>query len=189
MKNLIEITPKTFDVDLEILYATSENFTRKPVYTQPRCFLHFTAVGHLKEAMEIAKELGYRFKIWDGYRPPSVQQLFWDFCPDPTFISDPSKGGPHNRGIAVDLTLLDKKTGQELDMGTPFDDFSPKAYHKTRDISDKAKRNRMILLGIMTAAGWDWFKNEWWHYQLFNPKQYPVIDENILGFQLTNHAA
>jgi D-alanyl-D-alanine dipeptidase len=83
-------------------------------------------------------------------------------------------------GVAVDLTLLDS-SGAELDMGTPFDAFTPRSHHGDRQISIAAQRNRLLLLGLMTAAGWDFFKNEWWHYQLFNARaRYAVLGDSAL---------
>ena len=98
----------------------------------------------------------------------------WETLPDPNFIAPPKKGSPHSRGIAIDLTLL--KNGQELDMGTEFDEFSKLSYHGSLEISKAAYRNRLILLGIMTDSGWDFYRNEWWHYQLFNSKDYQIVN-------------
>jgi D-alanyl-D-alanine dipeptidase len=95
--------------------------------------------------------------------------------------ADPRRGSPHSMGAAVDLTLIDA-AGKELDMGTGFDAFTPLSYHGVTDISAEAQRNRAILLGIMTAAGWDFFRNEWWHYQLFDARaKYPVLSDAVLA--------
>mgnify|MGYP006158081661 FL=1 len=89
----------------------------------------------------------------------------------PHLYLPPEKGSPHSRGVAVDLTLVDQQTGQDLDMGTPFDDFTPLSHHANTNVSQEAQRNRCILMGIMTLAGWDFFKSEWWHYQLFQARE------------------
>ena len=99
----------------------------------------------------------------------------WDKLPDPNFIAPPYKGSPHSRGVAVDLTLT--HDGEDLDMGTDFDEFSRLSYHGNTEISKKSFKNRLILLGIMTDSGWDFYRNEWWHYQLFNSKQFPIIND------------
>jgi D-alanyl-D-alanine dipeptidase len=109
----------------------------------------------------------------------------WNHTPDPNFLADPRKGSPHSRGAAVDLTLiegpgLDDKA-RELDMGTAFDAFTPLSFHGNTDISVTAQRNRLILLGLMTAAGWDFYRNEWWHYQLFQPKRFPLLSDAEAG--------
>jgi zinc D-Ala-D-Ala dipeptidase len=92
------------------------------------------------------------------------------------FISNPNGGViPHCRGVAIDLTLTDMN-GNELDMGSDFDEFSDLAFHNCEKISTEAQRNRLILLGLMSAAGWDFFSKEWWHYQLFKPREFAIVD-------------
>ena len=102
------------------------------------------------------------------------KKKLWDTLPDPNFIAPPNKGSPHSRGIAIDITLI--RNGKELDMGTEFDEFSKLSYHGCLNISKVAYQNRLTLLGIMTDSGWDFYRNEWWHYQLFNSKAYKIID-------------
>lgn len=178
---LVDIRPPAFDVDLDIVYATDRNFTGRPVYARPGCYLHEDAAELLARAIELAKPLGLRFKVFDAFRPAEAQWVLWNHTPDPDFLSDPRRGSPHSMGAAVDLTLIDGN-GAELDMGTGFDDFTLKAHHGNLDISPAAQRNRAILLGLMTSAGWDFFRNEWWHYQLFKPRdRYPVLGDDILG--------
>ena len=98
-----------------------------------------------------------KLKIFDAYRPVYVQRKLWEYLPDPNFIVPPDKGSPHSRGVAVDITLTDLK-GNELDMGTGFDEFSKLSYHGNLDISNAAYQNRLLLLGIMTDAGWDFLE-------------------------------
>src|SRR5262249_59993449 len=104
----------------------------------------------------------------------------WRARPDPEFLADPRRGSPHSRGVAVDVTLVDA-SGRELDMGTGFDAFTPLSKHGvTAGIGLDAQRNRLVLLGIMTSAGWDFYHNEWWHYQLFNARDYPLLSDRDL---------
>ncbi len=178
--SLIEITPPAYDIDWDIAYATPDNFTGKPVYGRPACFLHTDAAACLTRAIELARPLGLRFKIFDAFRPSEAQWVLWNHTPDPDFLADPRRGSPHSMGAAVDLTLIDAD-GAELDMGTAFDAFTPLSHHGTLEISALAQRNRAVLLGIMTAAGWDFFRNEWWHYQLFDARaRYPVLGDAAL---------
>ncbi|CAN0531921.1 unnamed protein product, partial [Laminaria digitata] len=103
----------------------------------------------------------------------------WTLCnhtPDPEFLADPNRGSPHSRGVAVDLTLVDP-SGNDLDMGTGFDAFTPLSHHGNPGIAAEAQRNRHLLMGIMTTAGWDFYRNEWWHYQLFNARDYDLIQD------------
>jgi D-alanyl-D-alanine dipeptidase len=121
----------------------------------------------------LASRQGLKFKIFDAFRPQKAQEFLWSVCPNPTYVANPDKGSNHTRGIAVDLTLLDLY-GEELDMGTPFDDFSDQSHHGAI-LSQDQERNRYTLLGIMMSAGWDFYIKEWWHYQLFNSSTYPLI--------------
>lgn len=172
--DLIEISPPAFDVEISLAYATVENFTGAPVYNVPICYLHREAAEALGRAIAAAHELGYRLRIFDAFRPTEAQWALWNHTPDPEFLADPRRGSPHSRGVAVDLTLIDK-TGSPLDMGTAFDAFTPRSHHGNSEIPTAAQSNRLLLLGLMTQAGWDFYRNEWWHYQLFNSRDYPLI--------------
>jgi zinc D-Ala-D-Ala dipeptidase len=175
--NLVKITDADLDVVIDLKYGTKDNFTGELVYKNQICYLHTDALDKFKKAIKIAKNLGYRFKIFDAFRPQEAQQILWNHTPDPNFLADPARGSAHSRGVAIDLTLIDV-SGKELDMGTEFDAFTPLSYHAvTEGISVEAQKNRLVLLGIMSSAGWDFYKNEWWHYQLFDAKKYPLISD------------
>lgn len=175
--SLIEITESTHNIVLDMRYATSNNFTGDVIYNSSRCFLHQDALQKLEAAIELAAQQNLRLKILDAYRPQAAQEKLWAVCPDPNYVAPPQSGSHHTRGVAVDLTLIDA-SGQELDMGTPFDSFDVTSHHGTTRICRQAAHNRYVLLGIMMSAGWDLFINEWWHYQLFKPREYPLIIEH-----------
>ncbi len=177
---LVRIASPEFDVDIDIKYATADNFTGKPVYRTAGCYLHPEAAESLQKAIALAKPLGLRLLIFDTYRPTEAQWKLWEHTPDPSFLADPAKGSPHSRGVAVDLTLLTPE-GQALDMGTAFDAFTPLSHHGRTDISLEAQKNRLLLMGIMTTAGWDFYRNEWWHYQLFHSRNYPLLSDAEAG--------
>jgi len=179
--SLVEIAPPAFDVAVSIAYATAANFTGQPVYSRPGCYLHPDAATLLQKAVDLARPQGLRLKVFDAFRPAEAQWALWAHTPDPDFLADPKRGSPHSMGAAVDLTLIDA-SGRELDMGTGFDAFTPLSHHANTEISPAAQKNRMLLLGLMTAAGWDFFRNEWWHYQLFSPRgKYPVLGDDALA--------
>lgn len=178
MHNLVKIKQPEFDVDFYVAYATDDNFTGKPLYKSSDCYLHEEAAMRLQKAIELAAAIGLRLKVFDTYRPIEIQQELWDDNPDPNFISNPVTGAvTHCRGVAIDLTLI-YKAGNELDMGTGFDAFTSLSYHGNLEISADAQRNRYTLMGIMSTAGWDFYSHEWWHYQLFEPRKYPVIKDS-----------
>ncbi len=180
--SLVEITAPEFAVEIDLRYASANNFTDAPIYKRAACFLHEAAAEKLRTAITLADQLGYRFLIFDAFRPLEAQQALWDHTPDPEFLSNPETGScPHCRGVAIDLTLVDTPTNTPLDMGTEFDAFTPRSHHGNTEISNTAQANRFLLLGIMTAAGWDFYRNEWWHYQLFEPRSYPRLTDSDAG--------
>jgi zinc D-Ala-D-Ala dipeptidase len=177
---LVEITENTHQVQLDIRYATDDNITGRPIYARPACYLNPEAEALLRRAIDLARPLGLHLKLFDAFRPSEAQWRLWNFRPDPEFLADPRRGSPHSRGAAIDLTLLDG-SGAELDMGTGFDAFTPLSHHGNTEIAPEAQRNRLILIGLMTAAGWDFYRHEWWHYQLFQPRRFPVLSDTVLS--------
>jgi D-alanyl-D-alanine dipeptidase len=170
--SLIKISEEEFGVRLDIRYATSNNVAGESFYKNSNCYLHQDAAQKLKISSKLAKNIGLQLKIFDGFRSLEAQKYLFSKFPNSGFVSNPETGAiPHCRGIAVDLTLVNAG-GSELDMGTDFDDFSSKAFHDYQNLSSEVLQNRLTLLGIMTNAGWDFYNNEWWHYQLFNPRSY-----------------
>ncbi len=178
--DLVEITSPGTDVDIDLAYATNRNFTGEAVYRTARCLLHRDAAAALDRAVALAGVLGLRFRIFDALRPSEAQWVLWNHSPDPEFLADPRRGSPHSRGIAVDLTLADRN-GRPLAMGTEFDAFTPLSHHGNLDVGAEVQRNRALLLGIMTSAGWDFYRNEWWHYQLFHSRSYKLLSDRDLA--------
>ncbi len=179
--SLVAITETGHSVILDMAYATADNFTGQPVYRKALCHLHNDAALHLHRAVELALALGLKIKIFDAFRPAEAQWVLWNHTPDPDFLADPRRGSPHSRGVAVDVTLVDALSETPLEMGTPFDTFSPLSHHANRDIPVEAQKNRLLLLGLMSAAGWDFYSREWWHYQLFNARaRYPLFSDRAL---------
>lgn len=181
---LVPIDRPDYEVEIDLRYATDRNFTGRPVYARALPLLHQDAAAGLRRAIGLARSLGLRLKLFDLYRPPEAQWKLWHHTPDPAFLAVPWRGSPHSRGVAIDLTLLDER-GEELEMGTGFDAFTPRSHHGDTEISPLAQRNRLLLLGLMTAAGFDFYQNEWWHYQLFNARaRYPLIADGAAASPL-----
>lgn len=176
---IVEIAPPDFDIERSLAYATADNFTGRPVYKQAISYLHEDAAVALRRAIAAARALGLKLRLYDALRPSEAQWVLWNHTPDPDFLADPRRGSPHSRGVAVDLTLLGPD-GAPLEMGTGFDAFTPRSHHGDTGITPEAQRNRLVLLGLMTQAGWDFYRNEWWHYQLFDSRRYALIDDKDL---------
>ncbi len=184
--SLVKITASD-ELLIHLAYGTEDNVTGKVIYQNPECYLHPEAYACLERAMRLVKPLGLRLKILDAFRPTEAQQVLWDSFPNEMYVANPAKGSNHSRGVAVDLTLVDDQ-GNELDMGTPFDDFTKQSHHQNQDVPIEAQKNRLLLLGVMSAAGWDFYQGEWWHYQLFDPKRFPLISDNSLEVGLMRAA-
>jgi len=173
---IVEISEAQHRVAIALAYATAQNLTGAPIYRNAICYLNEEAAALLERAVALAEPLGLRLKIFDALRPSEAQWILWNAKPDPDFLADPRRGSPHSRGAAIDLTLIDG-SGAALDMGTHFDAFTPLSHHGTTAIPVEAQRNRLLLLGLMSSAGWDFYRNEWWHYQLFDPRRFPVLND------------
>jgi len=174
---LIPLCAPAFDLEIALAYATPDNVTGKPIYSRSEAQLHPDAAAALQRAVALAAPLGLKFRIFDAFRPVEAQWRLWEVFPDPEFVADPRVGSNHSRGVAVDLTLVDRASGRTLDMGTPFDDFTALSHHARTDLPGEVQCNRALLLGLMTAAGWNWNRFEWWHYQLFKPRRYPLLTD------------
>lgn len=154
------------DFVYDMKYASDDNFLKAKVYDCAECFLRLKTVKALIEANKVFVKKGFRIKIFDCYRPLDIQKRMWKIVSNPKYVADPAKGSIHNRGGAVDITLVYSDTGKELDMGTAFDFFGEEASHNYLNISDEVKNNRKLLKKIMIKKGFNSFDSEWWHYNL-----------------------
>ncbi len=178
-QELTIITEADYGVIIDLVYATENNIAGKVVYQSAQCALHPDAAALLRRAAKLARAAGYTLKIFDGYRPPAAQRIFWTALPDAQYIADPTQGSNHSRGTAVDVTLLDGR-GVALDMGTGFDAMEDASHHDYADLPQEIQKNRLLLLGIMLHAGFRGIKSEWWHYELPDAKRYPVLESDIV---------
>lgn len=173
LKNL----DSTFSFDLK--YATKDNFTGKVLYKKAIAIININTAKKLIKANNFLKKYGYHIKIYDAYRPYSVQKLMWNIYPNKKYLGDPKKGSIHNRGCAVDITMVDKK-GIEVIMPSKFDEFSKRAHINYIGASKAAMKNRELLAKAMTSSGFRRISNEWWHFDDLNYKHYPILD---IGFE------
>lgn len=164
----------------DIVYATPHNFTGKVLYPTDGCFLHKTVAEAVDRIQQDLEKRGLCLKIYDGYRPQSVQQLMWDLIQDERYVANPAKqkGGRHTRGTAVDVTILDG-SGKELEMPTPFDTFSEKAHSTCFELPEHVLKNRQLLFDTMKKGGFTPLPTEWWHFDFngWNDETlYPSLD-------------
>lgn len=170
----------SFVIDLR--YATENNFTGKVVYKTNVCALQKITLSKLIAANDEFKALGYKIKIWDAYRPADVQKYFWSIVKDRRYIASPYvNGSRHNRGTAVDITLVDSK-GNEIEMPTGFDQFNTSAHRDNPNISETAKNNLILLTEVMKKHGFTTIETEWWHYDDEDSNKYPILNIPLEAF-------
>jgi len=171
-KRLVEIT----DIPRDVRYATTNNFMHVKLYPVSKVFLRRPAAIALHEVeRELARE-GLGLKIFDGYRPYRVTVRMWKPIRNPDFVADPAKGSRHNRGAAVDLTLIDLRTGRELPMPTGYDDFTPRARQDFNDLPHEELVNRARLREAMKSHGFDPLPSEWWHFDFRGWERFELLD-------------
>jgi D-alanyl-D-alanine dipeptidase len=175
-KKLVEIKNYIPGIQLDIRYATTNNFTHHIMYSQARAFVRLPVVLALQQVEADLKKQGLGLKIYDAYRPYAVTVKFYEVTPDTNFVADPRKGSKHNRGCAIDLSLVDLKTGKELDMPTGFDSFSKKAAAGYADLPKQEIDNRAILQAVMQAHGFHTISTEWWHFDFNGWQNYELLD-------------
>ena len=161
---------------LDIRYATENNFTKKILYPTAKAKLRREAAESLASVQKELRMKNLRLKIYDGYRPLAIQWKLWEIVPNEDFVANPKKGSKHNRGAAVDLTIIDS-LGNELEMPTGYDDFTEKASQEYMNLSENALKNRALLKDVMTRHGFQPIKSEWWHYDFRGWEQFDIMDE------------
>jgi D-alanyl-D-alanine dipeptidase len=161
---------------VELRYAQPDNFFKKALYPKgARCLLLPKVAERLARAAEAVAEKGYRLKAWDCYRPHAVQWEMWERVPRRGYVADPRTGSHHNRGAAVDVTLV-QADGTPLEMPTPFDTFSPAARQDAPLSNAEVSARRALLRAAMEAAGFHVNRMEWWHYEAPEAKGAPLLD-------------
>jgi D-alanyl-D-alanine dipeptidase len=175
-KELMNLEKYIPGIVLDIKYATTDNFTGKPVYQFPMAFLRKPAAEKLRLIQAELAEMNLALKIFDGYRPYSVTVEFYKLASNKDFVANPKDGSRHNRGCAVDLTLIDLKTGKELAMPTPYDDFTEMASPDYTKLPAEVIKNRDILIKIMHKHGFKVYRNEWWHFDFVGWEQFELMD-------------
>lgn len=170
---LVRVADYIPDVRQNLLYATEENFTGRQIYDFADAYLRYGTVKKLKSVCEELAGQGLGILIWDGFRPLAAQEKLWEICPDPAYVSHPVTGSrSHCRGSAIDLTLVNLKTGEELTMPTGFDDFSKLADRDYSDCPAESADNARLLEAVMVKYGFKPYSAEWWHYS--DTDDYPV---------------
>lgn len=167
-------------VVIDLRYATSDNFTGQQVYPRAVALLRPGTAAKLAAANAEFRELGYAIKLWDAYRPAWAERTLWHATDRKAYVADPRYPSRHNRGTTVDVTLVDS-SGNEVEMPTPFDEFSERAGRDYQGMPEEARSNMELLTQVMIRHGFSTIKNEWWHFDDADWRDYPAVD---ISFEL-----
>lgn len=171
---LVEVAAQDGRIRVLAVYATPDNFVGEALYPEPRIFLRRSAMERLSRVQSALESRGMGLMVFDGYRPWSVTRRMWEVIGDPDYVADPSKGSRHNRGMAVDVTLVDGR-GNRLPMPTDFDAFVPEA-RADAEVLEPMRTNRRILIEAMAAQGFRVLSSEWWHFDCDGWEERALLD-------------
>ena len=176
--DLVELVTLDSTIKLDIRYASTNNFMSTPFYSQARAFMQRPAAEAVVRANKSLKPYGYGIIVHDGYRPWYVTKMFWDGTPPDKhdFVANPIPGSRHNRGCAVDLSLYDLKTGQEVQMPSGYDEMSERSYPDYKGGTPEETKRRELLRKTMEAQGFTVEPHEWWHFDYKDWEKYPVMN-------------
>jgi D-alanyl-D-alanine dipeptidase len=172
-KRLVNVA--TFGIATDVRYATPNNFMHQTLYSIPKAYLRVQAAVALADVKDELRARGLALKVFDAYRPYEITELMWEPIKNPDFVADPAKGSRHNRGAAVDVTLINLD-GVELAMPTPYDDFTPRARHDFNDLPAEVLANRALLRDVMVKHGFEPLPSEWWHYDFKNWDRFELMN-------------
>ncbi|TAG93670.1 MAG: peptidase M15 [Oscillatoriales cyanobacterium] len=175
---LVDIRTVNPNIRLDIRYATTNNFLKRKLYSTAKCALRSSVAEKLGKVQTDLEKIGLGLKVYDCYRPFSVTKQMWDFLPDPNYVANPARGSRHNRGAAVDLTLVDR-TGKELEMPTPYDDFTTRAHRDYAGGSTQSRKNRQLLEDAMKKQGFVGITTEWWHFDSEDWQKFAILDVSL----------
>ncbi len=174
---LVEVAAQDGRIRVLAVYATPDNFVGEALYPEPRIFLRRSAMERLSRVQSALESRGMGLMVFDGYRPWSVTRRMWEVIGDPDYVADPSKGSRHNRGMAVDVTLVDGR-GNRLPMPTDFDAFVPEA-RADAEVLEPMRTNRRVLIEAMAAQGFGVLSSEWWHFDCEGWEERALLDVPI----------
>jgi zinc D-Ala-D-Ala dipeptidase len=175
-KELIELYRFVPGIVLDIRYATENNFTGERIYTLAKAYARRPVAEALQKVQQDLKRMGLGIKIFDAYRPYKATVKFYEVYKDTTYVASPYRGSRHNRGCAIDLTLIDLKTGKDLKMPTEYDSFRKEAWPSTKIKDHEATANRELLIKSMEKHGFRVNSSEWWHFDFIGYRKYEILD-------------
>jgi D-alanyl-D-alanine dipeptidase len=182
--DLVELVTLDPTINLDVRYATTNNFMGEVFYSEPRAFLQRPAAEALVRASQWLRDRGYGLLIHDGYRPWYVTKMFWDATPEELriFVANPDNGSRHNRGCAIDLTLYDLATGTPITMTGGYDEMSPRSFPDYPGGTSRQRWHRELLREAMEAQDFTVYEAEWWHFDYKDWRRYEIGNQRFEEF-------
>ena len=177
--SLVDIQTINPNIVLDIRYATTNNFLEQQLYPVAKCALRKEVAEQLSQVQNDLEKIDLGLKVFDCYRPLSVTKKMWEVLPDSRYVANPERGSRHNRGAAVDVSLVDFKTGIELEMPTDYDDFSEKAWRTYEGNKPEVKENSDLLASMMKKHSFEPLITEWWHFDFEGWEKYSILDVSL----------
>jgi zinc D-Ala-D-Ala dipeptidase len=175
-KELVDLEQYIPGIVLDIRYATTNNFTGEKIYNLAKAYARKPVADAVKRAQAELQKQGLGIKIFDAYRPYKATVKFYEVYKDTTYVASPYKGSRHNRGCAIDMTIINLKTGEELKMPTGYDSFQKEAWPSTPIKDPEARKNRALIIQVMEKQGFKVNGSEWWHFDFIGWRNYEVLD-------------
>jgi D-alanyl-D-alanine dipeptidase len=175
-KELIDLEKFIPGIVLDIRYATTNNFTGEKIYNMSKAYARKPVAEAVKRAQAVLQKQGLGIKIFDAYRPYKATVRFYEVYKDTTYVASPYRGSRHNRGCAIDMTIINLKTGEELKMPTGYDSFQKEAWPSTPVKDPEARKNRALIISVMEKQGFKVNGSEWWHFDFIGWRNYEVLD-------------
>lgn len=174
--DLVEVTTLDPTIRLDVRYADTTNFVSTRFYDRPQVFLQRPAAEAVVRAHRKLQRLGYGLLLHDGYRPWWVTKIFWDGTADEhhTFVADPSQGSRHNRGAAIDLSMVELATGKPIVTTGSYDEFSTRSYPYYPGGTSRQRWYRDLLRHVMESERFTVYEAEWWHFDFDDWREYRI---------------
>lgn len=177
LQKMIELKSLMPEIIYDLRYATNNNFTGERLYKKnTHTYLRLPAARALFQVQQELRTVGYGLLVFDAYRPFRVTKRMWELIGDERYVANPAKGSGHNRGLAIDLTIIRLADSSMLAMGTDFDHFTDTAHHDFKNLPEDVLKNRQFLRSVMEKHGFRALATEWWHYSWPNDRNYDVLD-------------
>lgn len=175
-KELVDLEKIIPDMVMDIRYATTNNFMKEKIYTLSKAYARKPVAEALKKAQKEFKNMGLGIIMYDAYRPYKATVKFYELYHDTTYVASPYRGSRHNRGCALDMSIVDLNTKKEVKMPTEFDSFKKEAWPSTPIADPEARKNRELIIKVMKNNGFKVNSSEWWHFDFIGWQKYEVMD-------------